>query len=288
MWNWLKLPIKRAQQLATAQSNRLPALLADLDNEHTPWWGTFIIEEDQSHFWNIAKHIICLDRYNHEWHITHYADHPVDNDVAKTKPNMKTFASYGTHKSINLSPTLPDRTLLCQLERPLYIPAGEEILIYVSTPAWIKVEIGKQDIVLDEIATHVLSDTWCGKNTLEGELCYASRNHCSSRLEELPHGTTQVLTPITVINRSKTFLLLKAVRLPLPCLSIFSDGFNYLWTEQLSMCYEHDEYPQSTIIKGPHKALKDLTLLTTPRVGISSGVSFKKFLNSFTAFTRNK
>ncbi len=295
MWNWLIAPFKRNKNLMAIQPPNLPAVRECGDEECQPWWGTFEIEEEQSRFWKIAHHVICLDRYNHEWHIAHYIDNETDhgnqlvteNQFSKEKLKFKTFASYSMHKSIILKPSLPNRPLLCQLERSLYIPAGEEIVLYISIPAWITVKIGKHNIILDEIPSHQLSDTWHGKNTLEGELCYAIRNHCAPRLEDLPHGITQILTPITVINRSKSFLLLKEMRIPLPYLSVYSDQFNYLWTEQINLYFDGHEEPQSTLIKGPHKALKDLNLLTAPRLGTSNGFSFKKLLNPFTVFTRN-
>lgn len=273
MWTWFKSIFKGTKTGGTTSSKELLAL----QNEHTAWWGNFEVEEEQSRFWKIAEHIICLDRYNHEWHIAHYTEE------SKEKRTFKTFASHSTHKTIRLTPSLPNKALICHLERPLYVPANEEIALYLSTPAWIRIEIGKQNIVLDEIPTRTLSNTWCGKNTLEGELCYAIQNHCATRLEDIPHGSTQILTPLTIINRSKECLTLQSLRLPLPYLSVFCDGLNYLWTEQLNIYYEGHDHSE-TLIKGPHKALKDLKLLTKPRMEAPSGASFKKLLLSFAHF----
>ncbi len=283
MFSWLKRIFKRKKN-GTKEASEI----VSFEEKQEAWWGNFVVEEEQSRFWKINNIVLCLDRYNREWHIANYKDTQLiqntNTPIPKEKFRFKTFTSRKDYNEIIIKPTLPDRAILSQLERPIALPAGEEILLFISSPCWIKIEVGN-NIILDEIPSKILSDTWAGKNTLEGELCYASPNHCSPRLEEITMDESRVLTPILIINRSKEYLLLNELRIPLPFLSIYSDPLNYLWTEQVSIYYEGDTHPSSTIVTKPHKLLKALTLITPPRLGSKSRTKLKNLLNPFSRKT---
>ena len=243
-------------------SQKLIDTVADPTEELIEWWGSFIIEEEQSRFFKIGDIVLCLDRYDREWHITSYRE---------GEQPFKTFAAQASNEIV-LKPTLPNRALLTKLDRPFYIPMGETLLIYISSPVWIRIEAGKPPILLDEIGTETLADTWFGRNTLEGELCYAGASYCSPRLDELPRHTTRVTSPIRIANRSKGTLVLNELKIPLTDLSIYTDSQNHLWTEQLNI-YQEDQYSHETIvIKGPPKGLKNLKLISPARSGLKSGL----------------
>ena len=60
--------------------------------------------------------------------------------------NFKTF-TFHTQPEIELNPVLANRPLASKLEHPLYIPGGEDILLYVSSPVWVRVQTGKSKII---------------------------------------------------------------------------------------------------------------------------------------------
>ena len=256
------------------------------------WWGSYEIEAGQSRFWRVGNIVICVDRFSNEWYIASsqvdsLEDLPeADKDSAATKLNIphdklnfKTF-TFRTQAQLSLTPVLPDRPLASTLERPLYIPGDEEILLYVSSPVWVRVETGNANIILDEIPTFILSDTWLSTNTIEGQLCYAGYTHCSAHLKTLPSGPDRIISPLFIRNYSKKLLLLTKLTVPLPYLSVYSDADNFLWTEQLYLYREGDHHPEVEVAKGPPKALAEITCLSPARKELIATSGLKKFFNS--------
>lgn len=290
MPEWLK-PIKslfqQRQPGASVNADELQSF-SDIGITSRQWWGTYQVEDGQSRFWRIGNVVICVDRVTNEWHI---ASCPVgkitdlpdqDNEEANNfkipfeKLNFKTF-TFHTQAEIELKPVLANLPLASKLERPLYIPGGEEILLYVSSPVWVRVQTGESKIILVEIPTFVLSDTWFGPNTREGELCYAGHTHCSPHLKDVPSGPDRIISPMLIKNHASQPLKLESISVPLPYLSVYSDAENFLWTEQLYVYREEDSGPEVEVAKGPPKALEELHLLTEARKDIHNSSSIKRF-----------
>jgi hypothetical protein len=235
------------------------------------WWGVFLLGEEQSRFFKIGDIVLCVDRFNHEWRITIHKE-------GQKKP-FNSFAAQGSNQ-ISLKPILPDRSIIFELDLPFYVPPSETLSLYVSSPAWIRIEAGNPLILLNDIPTENLADTWSGKTTQEGELCYASKTHCSSNLDEFLQDLTRVITPVSIINRSKETLLIETLKVPLPFLSIYSDLQNSLWTEHLNFYHEYFHDPLAVAaVKGPPKPIKDLKLLNEPRHLAKPGL--KNLFNPF-------
>lgn len=267
---WL---LKKLQNLSFSRKKTQGHLIQTTDGELPPeqecWWGSFLIDEEQSRFFKIGNLVTCVDRFNHKWHITTYHE---------GEQPFKTFAAQASNE-ITLKPTLPDRALLSFLDRPCYIPMGETLLVYISAPLWIQISAGNPKITLDEFATETLADTWFGKNTLVGELCYDNPVHGSPRLEDLPQDSTHAIIPISIKNRSKETLLVHELKVPLSYLSIYSDKQNRLWTEQLHMYQEDSDNIETLVVKGPPLPLSDIQLVSRARLGIKPG--FKTLFSPF-------
>ena len=262
---WMKSwgsTLKLLLKLGPKQLQELPIDLSkDPHAEPNAWWGTFLVGEEQSRFFKIGPIVVCLDRYNHEWRIT------IRLEGSKTP--FRSFAAK-TSNHITLKPVLPDRPLLSTLDQPFYIAADDRLMLYLSVPLWISIEVGQPSILLDEIKTNNLAETWSGRNTIEGELCYANRTQAfaqmDAQLAQEEAGTTQVIIPISIVNRSKNTLLIDALKIPLPLLSIYTDATNSLWTEQLYFYQDETDRPLvQPSLQGPPKTLKEPRLLNGPR-----------------------
>jgi hypothetical protein len=247
----------------------IPATDDELPEIQECWWGSFLIEEEQSRFFKIGNLVTCVDRFNHKWHITTYHE---------GEQPFKTFAAQASNE-ITLKPTLPDRPLLSLLDRPCYIPAGETLLVYISAPLWIQISAGKPTTILDEFATETLNDTWFGKNTLVGELCYDNPVSGSPRLEDLLQDATHAIIPVSIENRSRQTLLLHELKISLSYLSVYSDKQNRFWTEQLHMYQESSNTLETLMVKGPPLPLSEIQLVSPPRVATKSG--FKTLFSPF-------
>jgi hypothetical protein len=263
----------------------------EFGEKSTAWWGTFQVESGQSRFWRVGNVVVFVDRFTNEWHIasSEVADVTQKSDkelvageqvqVTSNELSFKTF-TFRTQAEISLSPVLADRSLASKLERPLFIPGGEEILVYISSPVWIRVTTGSTKIILDEIPTFHLSDTWFSNNTQHGELCYAGHTYCSTSLKEIPFGPDRIISPMLIKNKSKSLLHLEKVSVPLPFLSVYADEKNYLWTEQLNVKRERDENPEVLISKGPPTTLEQIIKLSSPRFDIHNRSSLKWLFGS--------
>lgn len=259
---------------------------------HAAWWGSFDIEAGQSRFWKVGNVIICVNRFTNEWHVascqtetlesqSHDTELSDDNlSVPTDELKFKTYV-FNTQAEITLTPILADRPLASRLENTLHIPGGEEILLYVSAPVWVSLKTGQSNITLDEIPTFILSDTWVGRNTMEGELCYAGQTFCSPRLNELPYGPDRIIIPMLIRNNASSILLLDTLSAPLPYLSVYRDPQNYLWTEQLILHRESDATPEIIVDKGPPWIEHDIELLSPARKELKAGSHLKQFLNLF-------
>lgn len=256
----------------------------DTEEKATEWWGNFTLEESQSKFWRVGEAIIYIDRFTHEWHIgsTLTNQEPEllkDNEKPKPPDNMqsKTF-TFTTQAEIKLRPVLPRYSLASKLETPLYIPGGEQVLLYISSPVWVQITTSNNRVILDEIPTHPLSLTWFGENTIDGELCFAGNTYCSSQLKYVPAGADRIVSPMLIKNQSKKILCLEKINVPLPYLSVYSDMHNFLWTEQLTVYNEGEDPPLVQVSKGPPKAMRDIKLISRGRMEFRSGANLKRLM----------
>ncbi len=252
-----------------AKANLIQSTDEELSAEQELWWGSFLIEEEQSRFFKIGQLVTCVDRFNHQWHITTYHE---------GEQPFKTFAAQ-TSNTISLKPVLPDRALLSLLDRPCYIPLGETLQVYISVPLWIQISAGHPSTVLDEFATETLADTWFGKSTRAGELCYNNPIHGSPRLEDLSQDSTHAIIPVSIENRTKGTNLLHELKIPLDNLALYSDKKNRLWTEHLHLYQEDSDSLETLVVKSPPLPSSDLQLVSPARVMIKPGL--KNFFGSF-------
>jgi hypothetical protein len=247
---------------------RIKPALIDLSEisteENTPWWGHFLVAAEQSRYSKIGPIVLCIDHYNQEWKLAIR-----QNNQATENPN-KILGSFLSQDEIKLKPILADRNMVVKLNCPLYIPTGGLLNLYVSTPAWIRIEIGTPPLLLDEVPTEILADTWSGENTLDGDLCYAGTSSAAPRLEDILQDTTHITTIIALQNFSRDRVYVHELIIPLPFLSVYSDSQNLLWTEQVQLSFENDALPRTVVTQGYPKFLENPSLLSQARVPIKA------------------
>jgi hypothetical protein len=245
------------------------------------WWGTFELEVKKPLFWEIGALLLGIERQEHEWRIASNASADIDKTriviaeeespgFSKKNLQFRRFVFQHTHSSITLTPVAADRPQVSHAETPFYLPPNEHVTIYVSSPAWVRVEVGQHKTVLDDIATLRQSDTWHGPSTLEGEICYASRTFCRTNLEEIPLRMNRVLSPVIIYNNAKEPLLIEQLSLPLPFLSIYADKNYNLFTEEIII--KNELHHKHTIKqgKGAPRIAPDAALISTPRLQLKA------------------
>jgi len=150
--------------------------------EKTKWWGAYTLAQDFAGKWFVGPSTLWIYRSMQSWHLFHtesedamYDSAAIDlpRPIAETDlsleepPEGATVTRYGfqkTDSSLSLAPMLADRAIVVRPDIPLFVLAGEEVTLYVSTPLWIRVEVGSDGRLLQEIPSYRPSDTWFGSS----------------------------------------------------------------------------------------------------------------------------
>jgi hypothetical protein len=138
--------------------------------------------------------------------------------------------------------------------------------VFVSSPLWVRIEVGDPPVKLQEIPIVRPSDTWFGPTTMEGELCYASRTYARLNLENIPVRVHRAITQIIIDNKADTQLLVERLNLPVPFLSLFEASNGFLWTEAVAMIRTRDTGMAAFQIgKRPPEEASAAKLVSEPR-----------------------
>jgi len=207
------------------------------------WWGKFDLAEGETRSWTVGTSHLTVQRFQYEWR----------------SPSQRILMT--TQAQVLLTPHLGTSPLAVRLIKPLHIPVDQPLFVYVIAPIWISLYTTNPTLLIDEKPSLPLKETWFGDNTREGELCYSGPLEYGSQLSELIYQNYQIIIPILLNNGSREEGILKRLYLPFPSLSIFVDGHNRLWTEQLNMEWQGHHYPEIHINPGPPRSVPDIQKL---------------------------
>ncbi len=221
-------------------------------NNSDHWWGQFQLSEHSVLEWQLGPLTLRCRYLNGEWQIG-YQRAREDNDdqdsdwqrgPSDAPPDaLEHCARYvfnHTNGQLHVMPQLPDRALVSRPRQPFNLIAGEEVLVYVSAPLWLTLDVGEKHQRLDDLAIQRPSDTWFGPSTLEGELCYATRSHCRRSLDELPRRPHRAIIPVLIRNHSDSLLPLERVAIPARSLPLYVAEDQRLWTPSVILERERD------------------------------------------------
>ncbi len=252
------------------------------------WWDDYQLTQRRWARWRIGPLEFYAQPRGREWL---FASKTVGDALEATleietcvdyepDPEIYTASRYVTGNDsgrIKLSPRLPDRAMVVQPERPLFVLAGQQVVLFVTTVIRVAA-ITDDGITLIEVPAQRPSDTWFGPNTLEGELCYASRTSARtdrSALSFMPH---RVATPIEIRNHGSDTLQVEQLRVPLPALALHHDERNLLFTDPVLFVREHhDSQAALTIPKASAHLPDSRTQLAPPRAPIEPGTIVQAF-----------
>lgn len=196
---------------------------------HARLWITLLEKE-----WQIRSLSSSPDTEPVSWteHISHSSP-PIDAALQR-------FVRQGDSALLTLIPAVANLPTVIRPAQPLTIPGGGRCTIYVGTVVWMNLCAGPEQRVLTEIPLELVSFTWVGRNTMEGELCYAAATFARLELEAVPKRPWRAVTPVTLINRRPEPLLLERFSLPTPLLSLHQNERGQLWTPGVVVEVETD------------------------------------------------
>lgn len=188
--------------------------------------------------------------------------------------------------TVQFVPAMPDRSIVVRPAVPLKVPAGKDVLFFMSIPVWVRVLAQPPDgIPLCELPTLILSNTWFGEPT-SGELCYALRTGAMRSLEEIEKRPYTAVCPVSIRNRASKELNFERLCVRVEHLNVYK-GQQRLWTNQLEVRFQGEEHSsQVTIGKGAPRFAEDLKKVCVAREPVEKTLlkqSFS-FLRSLTGF----
>lgn len=214
------------------------------------WAKPYILSSGQTQLHQLGHVRVWATLLDKEWQIRTEKVEPDSGpigwleSIAHTLPStdvpLQRFIRSGASEAITFIPAMAPLPTVIRPYQPLTIPAGEQCIIYVGTLIWMKVCVGDTNSVLTEVPLAVPSKTWVGRNTMEGELCYSSASVARLVLEAVPKRPWRAITPVTIINRRESPLLLERFSLPTPMLSLHLNERGQLWTPGVTVVCETD------------------------------------------------
>lgn len=196
--------------------------------------------------WRIGPLRLWLERRQGDWRMSRLAgrdaldssqgdlpgEPPLDEDLVVDR-----WVGGAADDGVRLRPLLPDRAVVYRPQQPVFVLAGEEARAFVSVPLWLEVELLPSGRRMAAGPCHRPSDTWFGPDTLQGELCYASRTTLRLNRDELPDYPHRAVCAITILNRAADALAINRLRLPTDLLGLH-EREGRLQTEDLLLVRE--------------------------------------------------
>lgn len=262
-------------------------------NSDFKWWGEYHFELNQSRTWQFGSLLLRLTRRAQEWRMEYhrpFVQHDdeqswkeiIDSEFVLPQPtHIERYMFRKTPDKFQLMPRLADHSVVIRPIEPIYVPAGQKGLLYISTPLWICGFVdGQKDPVFD-IPVIQPKETWFGPDTRTGELCYAADVNGVTDLEPLARRAFRAVTPIIFHNTSHEQLRFDRMNIPVVALPLFfSESTNRLWTSHIKVIHDTSDRPPRVKIENrtPPRA-GEVTYVHAPRS--PGGVLFNMFDSFF-------
>ncbi len=216
-------------------------------------WDPNEIEVKKDYHWKIGSLDLWVKKADDEWFVA-YTQVIEDLDNKKSiiaKPEKKPeglgwsrFVIDDTSRVIQLVPVLQDRAIVVGSEPPVKILPGNTALFFVSIPVWVRVYVGeKKKVILTEIPTIVLSNTWFG-DPMMGELGYSLKTHARRSMEELSISHQRVFCPVWVKNDTSSQLDFQRLSVHVEHLRVYR-GTKRLWTNEVQIDFFGEDQPSN-------------------------------------------
>ncbi len=258
-------------------------------------WEPVVIEKDRYYYWQINPLKLWIKRTKDEWLIaSEQSSEEIDNEkvmIAEFQEKPETlawnrFVCADDSNIIQLLPALQDRAVVVGSEMPVKIFPDNSALFFLSIPIWIRIYAGEnRKIMLTEIATIVLSNTWFGDPTT-GELCYSLRTRARRSIDDLEISPHRAVCPVQIINRSQINLDFQKLSVHVEHLKIYS-GQKRLWTNEVCISFVSEDQLSKIVFSDKIPAFEDgCTLLSEERAVVDKSILKRSIsiLKYFTTF----
>lgn len=221
----------------------------DEPDETPRWWGKHEVPEEGLTL-EVGALVLLVQRETREWHFAHRRNGALGDDAITLTPGADFDATpvdgerrvlvRDAGRTLELVPRLADRAVVARPVKPLRLPGGERIDLFVGTPlfALFRLPAGPE---LDELPLIVPPETWFGPSPVRGELCYASRTRAAIELDDVPRHLNRALTRVTLINHAKDAMNVERIRLPVTRLRLgWDESIGRFVTDDVELERESD------------------------------------------------
>lgn len=208
-----------------------------------PWWGVKTLKSQEIVQWSIKDRFVALQKGLKEWTIYNFETPNEQNSdviykIVKDKQQLVNatatrFVLPPHVNSVLVEPSLADRAMIVKPSNPLLIMPDESIKVFISTPLWITILYEEKDLPLLDVPFWRPSDSWFGKNTMHGDLCYAKYTDAALSIREANPRSHRAITSVTIVNKQSTPLSIERLNLPTPKLKVYVDEAGQFWSEDL-------------------------------------------------------
>ncbi|WOE30385.1 hypothetical protein QSG84_08150 [Acinetobacter sp. SAAs470] len=220
------------------------------------WWGTKEFELNRPQAWQFGSLLFRITRSLQEWRLEYHRPR-VQYDYEQQYYNIddpefgfpqpvkiERYMFKTTQSTLELMPRLANRSVVIKPVDPIYIPAGQQGTLYISTPLWIAGFVKSQKEPIFDLPIILPKDTWFGPNHRTGEICYATSVDGRTDLQQLTPRAFRAVTPIEFHNISPYQLRFDRMNVPVPALPLFySQSTGRLWTSQIKVIHEGSDRP---------------------------------------------
>lgn len=254
-----------------------------------PWWQADAFPSGEGRRWQIGPLELWTYHLDGEWQIAYRSldDEALEaapwsgervTAMSEELPQIERFAAGAEADQIRLQPRVADRSVVARPHVPFHVLPGQTAKLYVSTPLWVEVKVGRTARSLREIPTKRLSDTWFGSSTREGELAYSLKTHARVRLGEMPVRAYRAITPVVFENVGGGVLQVDRMNLPVPYISLYANAGGQLWTQAVTLTRHEDaEMADLDVEKGPPEEAGEATRVSEARMKPDANVVVRAF-----------
>lgn len=261
--------------------------MSEADNQG-PWWGGYELELGEAACWAIGPLRLWLHRGEAEWRLGHDWDDDESFDgwrleqpatLPAEEIDTERFAVSETGSAVELRSLPADRSVVARPKTPFRVQPGQSARIFISSPLWVEIGTGgAEPLVLREVVTRRMSDTWFGATTRDGELSYALKTSARTNLEELPRVAYRLVTPVVIDNHAPDALVVERLSLPVPFLSIYGTPEGDAWSEEVHMLRTEDGgMARLDLLPGPPAEAEGADRVSEPRQVAAKGHLFRAF-----------
>ena len=218
-----------------------------------PWWGEKALDHEGRGRFRIGSLSLWVRKHAREWWLAQELDSlgmQESGDAAhepSTLPEkppdsakIERVAATSGGATVRLWPRLADRSVVSRPETPMSLPPRAAVDFFVTTSVWLTVESLEPSIQLLDVPTRLMSNTWFGPSSMEGELCYAVRTRARLELGDPSATPYRALSKVTVRNEGEGPLLIERINLPTRSLALFVDVRGCLWTPSITVARRRD------------------------------------------------